>query len=402
MNTKHEQSTTIQFQVSVSRRSRKSAITRADWLIPAGLILLTAIPALGGVLGLIGFATGAALTPDDTQFHDLPLPIVLHIVSALPFCMLGAFQFAPGVRRRFPGFHRLSGRLVVLCGLTAGLSGLWMTQFYLFSLQSQSMLLYGFRMLFGSAMILSLVLGLVAILRRNVARHRAWIMRGYAIGQGAGTQALTALLWVLIFGTEREPYKDLLMGASWVINLAVAEWLIRRKRTKRHSLLSGVQRGTSPCAPQNPLLTKEGDSHMKAIICTKYGPPEVLQLQEVEKPVPRDNEVLVKVSATTVTAGESLVRRFAVPPSYWLLARLAIGWSKPRKAILGMVVTGEVEAVGNAVTRFQRGDQVFAYDITRFRTYAEYTCLPENSAIACKPSTLTYEEAAAIPYGGIT
>lgn len=141
---------------------------------------------------------------------------------------------------------------------------------------------------------------------------------------------------------------------------------------------------------------------MKAIICTKYGPPEVLQLQEVEKPVPRDNEILVKVSATTVTAGESLVRRFAVPLSYWLLARLAIGLSKPRKAILGMVAAGEVEAVGKEVTRFQRGDQVFAYDITRFRTYAEYTCLPENSAIARKPSTVTYEEAAAIPYGGIT
>jgi len=141
---------------------------------------------------------------------------------------------------------------------------------------------------------------------------------------------------------------------------------------------------------------------MKAIICTKYGPPEVLQLQEVAKPLPRDHEILVKVAATTVTAGESLVRRFAVPLSYQLLARLAIGWSKPRKAILGMVAAGEVEAVGKEVKRFQRGDQVFAYDITRFRTYAEYTCLPENSAIARKPSTLTYEEAASIPYGGIT
>jgi NADPH:quinone reductase-like Zn-dependent oxidoreductase len=141
---------------------------------------------------------------------------------------------------------------------------------------------------------------------------------------------------------------------------------------------------------------------MKAIICTKYGPPDVLQLQEVEKPVPRDNEILVKVSATTVTAGESRVRRFAVPLSYWLLARLMIGLRKPRKAIPGMVVAGEVEAVGKEVKHFKSGDQVFAYDIARFRTYAEYTCLPENSAIALKPSTLTYEEAAAIPFGGIT
>ena len=256
MNKQVELITTKPSRASVPQSSRKRALTRADWLVPAGLILLTAIPALGGVLGLIGFARGVALTPDDTQFHALPLPIVLHIVSALPFCLLGAFQFAPGLRRSFPGFHRLSGRLVVLCGLTAGLSGLWMTQFYLFSLQSQSMLLYGFRMLFGSAMVLSLVLGLVAILRRNVARHRAWIMRGYAIGQGAGTQALTALIWVLIFGTLGEPTKDLLMGASWVINLVVVEWLIRRKRSKRHSLLSGVQRGTSPCTTHNPLLER--------------------------------------------------------------------------------------------------------------------------------------------------
>src|SRR5579884_1389524 len=231
MNKPIELITTKQSRVSVPQRPRKRALTRADWLVPFGLILLTAIPALGGVLGLVGFATGAALTPDDTQFRTLPLPIVLHIISALPFCLLGAFQFAPGVRRSFPGFHRLSGRLVVLCGLTAGLSGLWMTRFILFSLPSQSMLLYSFRMLFGSVMVLSLVLGLVAILRRDVARHRAWMIRGYAIGPGAGTQALTALIWMLIFGTLGEPYKDLLMGASWVINLAVAEWLIRRKRS---------------------------------------------------------------------------------------------------------------------------------------------------------------------------
>ncbi|HEU5374743.1 MAG TPA: alcohol dehydrogenase catalytic domain-containing protein, partial [Ktedonobacteraceae bacterium] len=109
---------------------------------------------------------------------------------------------------------------------------------------------------------------------------------------------------------------------------------------------------------------------MKAIICTTYGPPEVLQLQEVDKPVPRDHELLVKVSATTITAGESRMRSFTVPLSYWLPARLLIGLSKPRKAIPGMVVAGEVEAVGKAVTRFKRGDQVLAYDITKFRTYA--------------------------------
>lgn len=232
LNTQHEPITTTPARVSVPPRKHRSAFRKADWLVPAGLLLLTAVPALGGVLSLVGFASGAALTPDNTQFHALPLPLVLHILSALLFCLLGAFQFAPGLRHRWPSFHRLSGRLVVLCGLVAGLAGLWMTQFYPFSAGFQSPLLYGFRMLFGSAMVLSLVLGLVAILRRNLARHRAWMLRGYVLGQGAGTQALTALIWMLCVGFLHEPTKDWLMGASWVINLVVAEWIIRRKRTK--------------------------------------------------------------------------------------------------------------------------------------------------------------------------
>jgi NADPH:quinone reductase-like Zn-dependent oxidoreductase len=141
---------------------------------------------------------------------------------------------------------------------------------------------------------------------------------------------------------------------------------------------------------------------MKAVICTKYGPPEVLQLKEVAKPVPSDHEILVKVAATTVTAADIRQRSADVPLSFWLPAHLIFGWSKPRKAILGTVLAGAVEAVGKAVTRFHVGDQVFAYDIVKFRTYAEYTCLPENSAIACMPSTVASEEAAAIPFGGIT
>jgi hypothetical protein len=116
-----------------------------------------------------------------------------------------------------------------------------MTQFYpLF----QTGLLYSFRMLFGSAMVLLLALGLVAILRRDIVKHRAWMMRGYAIGQGAGTQALTGLIWVLIFGTLGEPYKGWLMGTSWVINLVVAEWIIRRKRAKScHKERPGIPHG---------------------------------------------------------------------------------------------------------------------------------------------------------------
>ena len=141
---------------------------------------------------------------------------------------------------------------------------------------------------------------------------------------------------------------------------------------------------------------------MKAIVATKYGPPEVLQLKEVEKPTPKDDEILVKVYATTVTAGDTRVRSFTVPLSAWLPARITLGLRKPRKAIPGMVLAGEVEAVGKEVKQFKEGDQIYAYDITRLSTYAEYACLPENSAVVCKPSTVTYEEAAAIPFGGIT
>lgn len=244
MNTKNEQITMTQPKTSVPPRKRTSAFTKADWLVPAGLILLTAIPSLAGVIRLVWLAGGAEITPDNERFFAMPLPVVLHILGALPFCILGAFQFARGFLRRLPGWHRIAGRLLVLCGLTAGLSGLWMTQFYPLSPQFQTNLLYGFRMLFGSAMILSLALGLLAILRRDIAQHRAWMMRGYAIGQGAGIQALTALLWVLIFGTPSEFTREWLMGASWVINLVVAEWIIRRKRAKSHqrSLVRPVYR----------------------------------------------------------------------------------------------------------------------------------------------------------------
>ena len=141
---------------------------------------------------------------------------------------------------------------------------------------------------------------------------------------------------------------------------------------------------------------------MKAVVCTKYGPPEVLQITEVEKPIPKDNEVLVKVHATTVSAADYRVRSFNVPASFWLPARLALGLRKPRKPVLGIELSGEIEATGKKVTRFKNGDQVFAATLKSFGAYAEYICLPEEGPIALKPSGITYEEAAAIPIGART
>ena len=141
---------------------------------------------------------------------------------------------------------------------------------------------------------------------------------------------------------------------------------------------------------------------MKAVVCTKYGPPEVLQLREVEKPVPRDDEILIKVYATTVTSADTRIRSFRVPLSYWLPARIALGFRSPKINILGAELAGEIESAGKDVKKFKAGDQVFAYPGHHGGGDAEYTCMREDSAIAIKPSNLTYEEAAAVSFGGNT
>ncbi|MDW5330110.1 DUF2306 domain-containing protein [Plantactinospora sp. KLBMP9567] len=207
-------------------------MTRREWRLPAALILLALIPIIAGAARVTELSTGPEVTPANARFVADPLPVVLHIVGAVVYTILGAFQFVPGLRRR--RWHRLAGRLLVPCGLTVALTGLWMAFAYDLPAHDNDVLA-GMRLVFGSAMAASILLGLAAALRRDFTRHRAWMARGYAIGLGAGTQAFTHAPYVAATGEQPDGnVRAGLVLAGWLINLAVAEWYLRRPaRTAR-------------------------------------------------------------------------------------------------------------------------------------------------------------------------
>lgn len=206
----------------------KSAI-RTDWKIPLALLALSAIPCAAGVARMAGLASNTAFNGDSERFISSPVPVILHIIGAGLFSLLGAMQFSPGLRQRYPQWHKVSGRVVAASGVVAALSGIWMTVMYPIPAALQGDLLFGVRLLAGTSMLMSIVLAVTAVMHRDFAGHRAWMIRGYALGQGAGTQVVVLLSWMLIMGTTSALQRDVLMSLAWLINLFVAEMLIQKR-----------------------------------------------------------------------------------------------------------------------------------------------------------------------------
>lgn len=219
---------------------------RREWRIPAILLLLSLVPATAGTARLAELVRGADITEANARFIATPLPVVLHILSVIPFSVLGPFQFLPRLRRRRLEWHRAAGRCLVILGMIAALTGLWMSHFYPWP-PGDGWLLYGFRIVFGSAMVVSILMAVGALRRQDFASHGAWMIRAYAIGMGAGTQVLTHLPWLLLVGTPAGLSRAVLMGAGWVINLFIAELAIRRS--------SSLRRASQPVAAGTALVT---------------------------------------------------------------------------------------------------------------------------------------------------
>lgn len=203
---------------------------RREWLIPAALVFLSLVPVGAGAFRVAELTGGGEVTAANERFFDSPVPVVLHILSVSTYSLLGAFQFAPGLRRRRPGWHRTAGRILIPSGILTALTGMWMTVFYDLP-EMDGDVLNGIRLVVGSAMILFIILGFAAIRRRDITRHSAWMTRAYALGMGAGTQVFT-LGTALLLGASDQFTKTALMAAGWAINIAVAEWVIHQRTAK--------------------------------------------------------------------------------------------------------------------------------------------------------------------------
>lgn len=193
---------------------------------------MTLIPALGGAVRFNELAEGT-VTAENARFFADPVSLYAHAIGALLFCVVGAFQFLPSVRRRFPRWHRVAGRVLMVSGLVGALAGIWMTVSYDLPAEDNWLLML-FRLGFGSMWVAGIVIAYAAIRRRDVRTHRAWMIRAYAVAQGAGTQALLFIpLAVLGLASDSPWFKAVCLGLGWVINVVFAEWVVRRRPSGR-------------------------------------------------------------------------------------------------------------------------------------------------------------------------
>lgn len=218
--------------------STSTSAWRRTRLMAAGLLALAVIPVTAGIYRLTQLVSGATITPENERFFNSPVPVVVHIVSITGYSIFAVFQLLPQFRRKHPGWHRAAGRVLVLLGVGVALSGLWMTLFYRLP-EHDSDLLNVTRVLVAAGMVTALVLGFRSIRRRDVPAHRAWMIRSYALGMGAGTQAATNIPYLLATGEQPGTgWRTFLMILAWGINIVIAEYVIRRKRSRsrRHPL----------------------------------------------------------------------------------------------------------------------------------------------------------------------
>jgi hypothetical protein len=209
-----------------------SSLPRPSWKLLSSLWMLSFVPVIAGAVrlsGLAGGANGGVVTPENARFMANPAPVALHVLSAGLFCVLGALQFDAALRQRFPRLHRIAGRVASLCGIVAALTGLWMAAAYAIPAELQGPLLYAVRMVVGLAMALAVSVSIRAVLLRRIDQHRAWMVRAYALGQGAGTQVLILLPVTLMAGAPTFIFRDVLMASAWGLNMVFAEWVIRRR-----------------------------------------------------------------------------------------------------------------------------------------------------------------------------
>lgn len=207
----------------------RNVLTTREWTILIFIVVYSFIPAFGGVIRILDLAGGPSLMPENPRALADPLPIISHITGSFVFCVAGVIQFLPSIRRHLPSTHRKMGRILVIAGCISAASGLWMTWFYPFPNALQGSLLFSVRTVLGFLMIGLIGWAVVAINARNFYIHGASMLRAYAIGQGASTQALLGIGWILIFGAEPVGFpRDVFMVLCWLLNMSAAEFIIHR------------------------------------------------------------------------------------------------------------------------------------------------------------------------------